>query len=368
MTESKDRRLELKVGIFVLVTLLAGLGVVLLLGQRRQLFSPRVPLYARFVDVAGLRPGAPVWLAGVNVGTVSRITFSPEPAEKRVRVDFEVTREMLARITQDSTARIDTQGLLGDKIVSLSVGSPAAPPVEPGGEVQSAQAVDIATMMTQASEILARVKVIADSAAETARALADPQAIATFRASLGSVRKLLERVESGPGLMHALFYDKKTEGHVQDVAEQLDRVAAQLEKSMRRVEGILAATDQDGRQILNNLSRAAAAVGDTAQAVNRSQVVANLERASADLALLAELMRSGRGTIGALISDPTVYEQLVTILGGVQRSRVLRALVRHAIAKDEGRSAARVVEAAGEKPPPPLPPIRRERREDRAGR
>jgi hypothetical protein len=55
-------------------------------------------------------------------------------------------------------------------------------------------------------------------------------------------------------------------------------------------------------------------------------------------------MKSGQGTLGALVVDPTVYEQLVQVLGGVGRSRVLRALVRYAISRDDEKGAARVVD------------------------
>ena len=57
----------------------------------------------------------------------------------------------------------------------------------------------------------------------------------------------------------------------------------------------------------------------------------------------AELI-AGQGTLGALVVDPTVYEQLVQVLGGVGRSRVLRALVRYAISRDDEKGAARVVD------------------------
>ena len=73
----------------------------------------------------------------------------------------------------------------------------------------------------------------------------------------------------------------------------------------------------------------------------------NLERAAGDLAQVTGRLHRGEGTLGALVQDPTVYEQLVTILGGVGRSRVLRALVRYAISKSETKEARKVSE-----PPP----------------
>ena len=86
--------------------------------------------------------------------------------------------------------------------------------------------------------------------------------------------------------------------------------------------------------------------------------MANLERASGDLAAMTGYMKAGRGTLGALVVDPTVYEQLVQVLGGVGRSRILRALVRYAISRDDEKGAARVVDDKNvpELKPPKAPP------------
>jgi hypothetical protein len=92
------------------------------------------------------------------------------------------------------------------------------------------------------------------------------------------------------------------------------------------------------------VSRAAKSVGQTADEIQRSRMVANLSKASGDLAMMTGYMKQGRGTLGALVVDPTVYEQLVQVLGGVGRSRILRALVRYAISRDEEKGAARVVD------------------------
>src|SRR5262249_33572928 len=115
--------------------------------------------------------------------------------------------------------------------------------------------------------------------------------------------------------------------------------------SLQRVDAILSATD---RQLLNRVAQAAKQLGGVAEQLERSQLVANLSRAAGDLAEMTTYARAGGGTIGALVKDPTVYEQLVQILGGVGRSRLLRALVRFAISRDVEPVRGRVVD----EPPP----------------
>ena len=67
----RDRRLEVKVGVFVLATAALAVIAVVLLGKSRHVFEQRATLHATFSDVAGLSQGAPVRVSGVNVGTVS---------------------------------------------------------------------------------------------------------------------------------------------------------------------------------------------------------------------------------------------------------------------------------------------------------
>ena len=91
-------------------------------------------------------------------------------------------------------------------------------------------------------------------------------------------------------------------------------------------------------------------MGGAASDLQRSNIIPHLQRASADLADLTGYVKAGKGSLGGVLMDPTAYEQLVTVLGGVQRSRVLRALVRYAIFRDQGQKSARVVDEPPAKP------------------
>jgi len=340
--EKAERRLELKVGAFALVVLLLGAGAVLLLGRERHVFESRVRLSAAFREVSGLRPGAPVWLSGVNVGTVTRVAIG-RPGAHEVLVELEVQRAMLDRIRRDSVASIGTQGLLGDKLLQISIGSPDASPLHAGDALRTETPADFNRLVDQANDILIRAKEIADNIAEVSKSLADPRTIADFRASMASLRSLLAEAQHGQGLMHAIFYDQKTAHHFERLASTVDDLIDHVDIGVKKIDSLLATTDGDGRQLVNNISRAAKQVADVAAELQRTRVVAHVEQAGRDLAEITGYVKSGRGTLGALIADPTVYEQLVSVLGGVQRSRILRALVRYAISRDEGRSAAKEI-------------------------
>jgi len=341
---NKDRRLEIKVGLFVIGALvLLGVGV-LLLGKSKHVFEQRVQLHATFADVAGLVQGAPVRLSGVNVGTVSQIMFVRAEPRPQIRVDLQISQSALGLVRADSVARISGQGLLGDKIVEVSAGSTASPPIAAGGDIKTATAPDLDKMMRQAAAVLDDTRRVADRAASAVEQFADPKTIAEVRESVVHLHSLLHATDKGNGLAHALFYDKRTANELTRLATNLSQLTEHVDRGVQHLDAVLASTDGDGKQLLNNVSRAAKSVGQTADEIHNSQVIAHLDRASGDLAAMTGYMKAGQGTLGALIVDPTVYEQLVQVLGGVGRSRILRALVRYAISRDDEKGTARVVD------------------------
>ena len=68
---------------------------------------------------------------------------------------------------------------------------------------------------------------------------------------------------------------------------------------------------------------------------NMGQAGTDFRAAIANLRAVSEKIKAGEGTVGALIEDPTVYENLVTFLEGAQRSLLLRSLVRSTIRTGE---------------------------------
>jgi phospholipid/cholesterol/gamma-HCH transport system substrate-binding protein len=339
-----ERRLEIKIGLFLVGTLILGVIGVLLLGRSRHVFEERVTLHATFADVGGLVQGAPVHVSGVNLGTVSQIMFVKGEARPQIRVDLQIKRSALGLVRSDSTARITGQGLLGDKLIEIAAGSAESAPIGEGGYIPTSPGPDLDKMMQQAAATIEDVKKVADRAAAAVDQFADKKTIAEVQESIVHIHGLLHATEKGDGLAHALFYDKRTADELTRLETNLSRLSEHVDRGVQHLDAVLAATDGDGKQLLNNVSRAAKNVGQTAQQIQQSNLVGNLDRAAGDLAAMTGYMKQGQGTLGALVVDPTVYEQLVQVLGGVGRSRVLRALVRYAISRDDEKGTARVVD------------------------
>src|SRR5438445_10551582 len=139
--EGSERGRKLRVGVFVLVGLAAFLGMVYALGARARLFEARYTIHADFTEVGGLVEGATVRLAGVQIGRVSAVNLPPHPGGK-VRVDLTIARRFSDRIRKNSVARIETQRLLGERIVEITAGDASAPAVAPGEVLASRDPAD----------------------------------------------------------------------------------------------------------------------------------------------------------------------------------------------------------------------------------
>src|SRR3989442_12092645 len=124
MPDRRSLALQLRIGGFVLVSLAVFLAIIYLLGARARYFERKYDLVAEFTEVGGLIEGATVRLAGVQIGRVTKVEL-PSGAGGKVKVTLTIAKRLSDRIRKDSVARIVTQGLLGDKLLEISIGSPS---------------------------------------------------------------------------------------------------------------------------------------------------------------------------------------------------------------------------------------------------
>jgi phospholipid/cholesterol/gamma-HCH transport system substrate-binding protein len=114
----KKYRLETAVGIFVVLGLVCVGYMTVKLGKLNLFGDDTYPLVAKFTSVSGLRKGNPVNILGINVGRVERITMDQE--DQRAVVEIRVKRDI--KIYDDAIAAIKTEGLIGDKYLSIDPG------------------------------------------------------------------------------------------------------------------------------------------------------------------------------------------------------------------------------------------------------
>ena len=128
MSTSRNKRAVI-VGIFILVGVGLLVTIILVMGGQRKSFARTITVKALFEDVSGLQQGNNIWLAGVKVGTVRKISFNPD---SRVLVSMSILSSMQPYIHKDAKAKIGSESLIGNKIVVLTEGSPESPVIQSG--------------------------------------------------------------------------------------------------------------------------------------------------------------------------------------------------------------------------------------------
>lgn len=308
------RRLSLIVGGFLLTALAVGAFALLSLGTSAGLLVPRYRLVTYFEDVQGLVAGAPVRLAGKDVGQVEHVTFgSLEEQRPPVRVVLQLVRDVQDRVRSDSVASIGTIGLLGDKYVALAMGTSAGRVLEDGDELASVSPIDLSMAVVRGTEAIDNVASLAENLNRVVESFHDAMggqrlADATTSAARAAedFASVVREVREGKGLLHSLVYD-----------EYAGSEGASLSRSLVRLEQILDEV-AEGDGLLHQLVYTPA---------SEQQLMRELQRASARLASALEKVDEGQGTLGLLVNDPTLYYDLKALAGGTRRSWILRSLV-----------------------------------------
>lgn len=354
---------EVKVGLFVLAGLIVSGVVVFLIGDERGLFKSTDPYSARFSDVQGLKRGSPVRMGGLDIGTVTEVGYPEDPSDPRPFVRMSIHREQGARVRDNSVATIENRGLLGDKMVQITAGDMAVPPVPVGGEVRSKDPQDLADMLKKVTSIGEKAEGVMKNLERTTGTLAEPKFQEDLKTGVKSLSGILESVDKQEGYVGKLMSDPEESAKISRTLSNLERTTANLD---RLVSGLNAAVHRVNHgpglvhelvygeappQTLNKFGDAAGEVALALKGIREgngmahsllyggegeeADAVKNLNAMSADLRKVVADLRAGRGTLGALLVDPSVYEDLKMLLGNVQRNQVLRALVRYSIRQDE---------------------------------
>ncbi|MGE0400437.1 MAG: outer membrane lipid asymmetry maintenance protein MlaD [Kofleriaceae bacterium] len=137
----KHTRLEILVGAFVAVGIAIIAYLAISLGNVRVFSRDETRIVARFSSIGDLRNGAPVRIAGVNVGEVAKIQLAEYTARVELLVDAEV------EIPSDTIASIRTSGLLGESFISLSPGASERMLRDGDAITQTEPAIDITQLL-----------------------------------------------------------------------------------------------------------------------------------------------------------------------------------------------------------------------------
>ena len=140
----KESGFQWKLGMFVVIGLSLFFLTIYFIGKQKNLFGSTFELNSKFNSVSGLEVGNNVLISGINVGTVEQIEFLTDTS---VVIKLVVREEVRKYIKKDAVASISSDGLMGDKILTISSGKNSKVLVEDNDFIASSRAVDMDDLM-----------------------------------------------------------------------------------------------------------------------------------------------------------------------------------------------------------------------------
>jgi phospholipid/cholesterol/gamma-HCH transport system substrate-binding protein len=282
---------QLKIGLLVVAALGLAIMLILAVGGQGGFAWQRYALTTKFPDILGLKTGAVVRVAGVDVGKVTSIDF----VGNEVQVTLEVNESMQERITENSRASIGSLSLLGEPLIAISP-STEGRRLTDGDFIQSTRAATG----------------IGDMAAPVA-------------AGLEEATKLLQDIRSGKGTMGKLFTDEQMYREFTALLQSAEGVVNGVNRGQGTL-GKLMKDDATYRQLnasltdLNEITRRIkAGEGTLGQLLKDEKLARSISSASNNIDEITAKLSRGEGTAAKLLNDKQLYEQINSLTGRMDK-------------------------------------------------
>lgn len=262
---------QIKVGIFLVLGVAITMGSIFMLGANKSLFSKFSHLYAEFENVQGLARGSVVSLSGVVIGNIEVIEFVSE--KNLLRVDMKIEKEYLPRVFRGSEVEIRTQGALGDKFIYIIPGDPRGDTLRDGDLLPIAKSTDLFNVLAERGKETERIFDIINEVYKLTKTLNHENHLGTMVANMSQASRDFRIISEKSLKIVNEFSEGKSP-------------SAQMKASLDRLNSILSKVDK------------------------------------------------GEGTLGALVNDSSLHDQLKSLVGGSQRKNHVKSLMRTSIEKE----------------------------------
>lgn len=380
-----------RVGLLLLAALAVFAGAVFLVGERRNLFSSKNHYTIRFDSVSGLDRGSNVQLDGVNVGSISAVKLPEDVEQSKIEVRVWLESRYAGRIREDSMARTRTLGLLGDKYIEISSGSPSFPEIPDGGQIGTAPVTDVDTLRASGEDLIQNVTRITEQLTtilgrmergegllgELSKDVAPDRNITTsFLSTLDSLRGAIEEIRHGKGAVPRLLNDAELAGKLESTVTRLDDLLTRAGSSDSALSLLIDDTAQRDKlatsianieKATSNLEAVTAELRGGTGLLPKlihdreygAALTADLRSLIENLNRVAEKLDHGAGSAAKILNDPQLYQAMKDIVAGVNESKILRHLIRNRQKKGAEKRLEEELEESDRAPAVSEPPAAR---------
>jgi phospholipid/cholesterol/gamma-HCH transport system substrate-binding protein len=284
---------ELRVGLFVLAGLFI-LAVAIFYVTGAGILGPKYRVITYLPEVDALETGAPVRLNGVAIGNVQSIGLTPHPldAMHNITLVLRIDKKFQNDIRTDSTASLITEGLLGNRYVTISRGLVGAV-IPPNGVIPGKEETAMTQMVQRGAELMQNLGALTED-----------------------LRGIIDQVQNGNGTLGKFMNDPSLYNHLNAAAGKFDTMAESVQQGQGTVGKLIASDDlyNKANSAIGHVDEVVVAVRDQTGTMGKliydpsvyDSTKGFVEKGSA---LLADV-RAGKGTLGKLATDDTVFDNL----------------------------------------------------------
>lgn len=282
---------KLKVGIVITMSIALLIFAMLFAGGIESILSPKVEINAYIKDVMGLRKGSPVWISGIEIGLVKGINLH---SEYGTVVTMSINKDAIGYIKKDSTASVQTMGLLGDKYIEISPGSADAKVILPGEAIKGTEQIDIKDIVSVGADTLVKIseftvrlegfiKKLEKGVAliTSSKFLTDQSLYNNIEEASASLSVILKNLKESEGTLKMLIYDPSLYNKMVSTASSLEEFGKRMNES-----GTLKRLAED------------------------PSLYENINKASSQISAIMERIESGEGVAGSLIKNKELADDL----------------------------------------------------------
>lgn len=322
---------ELWVGLFVLVGLtLIAVAIFYVTGAGS--LGPKYRLTTYLPEVDGMKAGAPVDLDGIEIGNVESLTLTPHPEDKahNIQLVLRIDKKFENEIRTDSTASLVTEGLLGDRYVSVTRGLTGAV-IPQNGVIPGSSQVAMTEVIAHASALMDNLGVIVTQIQKgngtVGKLVNDPALYNHLDETVAKVDNMVASIQHGQGTVGKLVASDELYNKVNSAVGKVDDVIGAVHDQ----KGTLGKLVYDpamydsvkgaAEKVDATLGDVRAGKGTLGKVVTDDALYTNLRDATANVREATAKLNSNQGTAGKLMSDPALYDNVTGLTGD------LRALV-----------------------------------------
>lgn len=278
---------KLKVGIMITIVV-ALMFYASFSGGGTSIFDPKGKFVCYFENVNGLVAGAPVWMSGVEVGNVKSVDFVNLSPEQQVKLVCRVKKDVWDRLTGNARVQLGTIGFLGDKYVEVIPGVEGGTPIEEMQVIPTRDAGSAEAVFKEAE-----------------------QGMGDVRAMIQNIDTLLARMNRGDGTLGKLATEEEMYTNMTQLLANLTRLTSDLQNNQERIIGSIERTSNSVASLSEKVDNNTGTIG---RLMNDPKLYDNLVASTAKMDTILQKINLAEGSLGMMVNDTAFYSEMTNLM------------------------------------------------------